>query len=807
MRVQFQSNKFIKLSTLLKIVTVSVALVMLFGQSQKRPSSDSVGTIQIDYPMEGTVFPPEFPAPTWIWQDTAGDVTCWKINISCCDSSSCMHFYSSGEHIQIGEIDPRCVAETNKLPVLQWEQDAFHSWKPDTVTWEKMKAHSRFRPVNVRITGYKKRNSERIVSEGNLTISISSDSVGAPIFYRDVPLMPSENEKGVIKPLAQQAVPLIAWRMRDISKTKSKLLMDGIHTCANCHSFSADGKTLGMDMDGPRNDKGLYAIVSTQPMISIRNQDLVSWSNFRGKQGNTLRVGFMSQISPDARYVITTVNDPGVNQTDYERHKNPIDLHQSYYVANFRDYRFLQVFYPTRGILVWYDCKEKKLRNLSGADDTSFVHANAVWSPDGKYLVFARAKARDAYPENGQLAQYANDTNETPIQYDLYRIPFNEGKGGNSEPLRGASNNGMSNSFPKISPDGKWLVFVQSRNGLLMRPDGQLYIVPVNGGTARRMQCNTPQMNSWHSFSPNSRWMVFSSKSRSPYTQMFLIHIDSSGNDSPPILIENATAENRAVNIPEFVNIPPDGIENIETPAAEYARHTDLAVEAMKNRQYENAVQEWYMVLSLDPEEPRAYNSLGVALIETGKLDDAVIQYRKAITLNPQYAEAFNNLGEALNNKGNTIDAIAQFEKATQLNPDYTVAHANLGTVLAQMGQTDKSILHFKKVVEISPDNSEIQRNLGHALAEKKIFKDACVHLEIAVRLSNEKDALALFLLGRVYTDLNRIPEAVQVVRKALEVSISQHNVELIQAVRAHLDRLSGAERSNQMDDKNLHHH
>jgi len=54
-------------------------------------------------------------------------------------------------------------------------------------------------------------------------------------------------------------------------------------------------------------------------------------------------------------------------------------------------------------------------------------------------------------------------------------------------------------------------------------------------------------MNSWHSFSPNGRWLVFSSKSLSPYTQMFLTHVDEEGRDSPPILIENSTAANRAV--------------------------------------------------------------------------------------------------------------------------------------------------------------------------------------------------------------------------------------------------------------------
>jgi hypothetical protein len=100
--------------------------------------------------------------------------------------------------------------------------------------------------------------------------------VGAPIFYRDVLLMPSEQEKGVIKPLAQNALPLIAWRLHDITEPRSRLLLTGLHTCANCHSFSRDGKTLGMDLDGPQDDKGLYALATIKPEMAIRNQDVIS---------------------------------------------------------------------------------------------------------------------------------------------------------------------------------------------------------------------------------------------------------------------------------------------------------------------------------------------------------------------------------------------------------------------------------------------------------------------------------------------------------------------------------------------------
>ncbi len=774
------------------LVTVTVLVGwQIAARHVRRPVSlEGPSAITIDYPDEGAVFPPEFPAPTWLWRDADDQVASWEIDVTFSDGTAPIRAESAGEPMHIGECDPRCVSPTNQLPALTPKQAASHTWTPDAATWAAIKEHSVVRPATVVITGHRRGDSKQTVSRGQASIHTSSDAVGAPIFYRDVPLMPSESEKGVIKPLAPQAVPLIAWRLRSVGDTHSRLVMEGLHTCANCHSFSVDGKTLGLDMDGPQNDKGLYAIVKVAPKMTIRNEDLVAWSTFRGKLGSKLRVGFMSQISPDARYVITTVNDPGIEQTDYQRRKDPIDLVRNYYVANFKDYRFLQVFYPTRGVLAWYSRESAHLRYLPGADDTGYVQANAVWSPDGKYLVFARAPARDAYPAGSQLAAYANDPNETQIQFDLYRIPFNHGKGGEPEPIVGASNNGMSNSFPKISPDGRWIVFVQSRNGLLMRPDGQLFIVPAHGGTARRMTCNTPLMNSWHSFSPNGRWLVFSSKSRSPYTQMFLTHIDDSGNDSPAILIENATAANRAANIPEFVNIPADAMLKIDTPAAEYARHMDLAIESMKQRKYEIAVPEWNKALELVPGEPRVHNGLGVALAETGKVEEAIVRYRKALELNPQYAEAWNNLGEALAGKGAIKEAIAQFEKAAQLDPKYVVAHANLGKVLARSGQTDEAIDHLKKVVELTPDAADARRDLGHALADKGSLQEASVELAEAVRLSGGRDPLTLHLLSRVYADLGNLPAAIQTDRQALEAAAAQSNSRLEQIVNTHLDEL-----------------
>jgi len=97
--------------------------------------------------------------------------------------------------------------------------------------------------------------SGHVLSSGQAAIQISKDPVGAPIFYRDVPLMPSETEKGVIKPLAASAMQLIQWRLRSIDQPRSRVVLEGMHTCANCHSFSRDGKSMGIDMDGPRTTR------------------------------------------------------------------------------------------------------------------------------------------------------------------------------------------------------------------------------------------------------------------------------------------------------------------------------------------------------------------------------------------------------------------------------------------------------------------------------------------------------------------------------------------------------------------------
>jgi tetratricopeptide (TPR) repeat protein len=367
------------------------------------------------------------------------------------------------------------------------------------------------------------------------------------------------------------------------------------------------------------------------------------------------------------------------------------------------------------------------------------------------------------------MAAFANDPEEVKIQYDLYRIEFDGGKGGTPVPIAGASNNGMSNSFPKISPDGKWVVYVQAMNGQLMRPDSKLWIVPAKGGTPRLMNCNTALMNSWHSFSPNGRWLVFSSKSRSPYTQMFLTHIDADGNDSPAILIENSTAANRAVNIPEFVNMDPAGIDHIDTPAVDFYKQYDVAAELARKEQYQAAIPEWEKALSMSPADARTHNNFGQTLVHAGKAGAAIAEFRKAIAAKPVYPEAQSNLAIALAGAGQPSEAIEHFKLAIEANPGFAEAHSNLGHVLAEQGRIPEAIEEYEKALEVNPEYAEAHNNLGFALASAGRMDEAIEQYNLALK-SDPKYAHAYNNLGLALAIQGKVDDAIGEFQKAIEL-------------------------------------
>ena len=343
------------------------------GPCPSDPGEDGASLAILD-PRDGSVFPPDFTPPTFLWESSDEATDRYAIDVAFADGSALRRVVDAGPPVA-ARIDERALDESNEVYVPP-DAERLRAWTPEPGDWAEIQRRSRGVEATVRIAAVDATGAATGRTD-TVRITTSPDPLVAPIFYRDVPLMPAvAQESGVIRPLADDAIPLIEWRLRDVSRPASKVVLTDMPSCANCHSFSQDGQTLGMDVDGPTGDKGAYAIAPIRERMVIGPEEVITWNDFEGKPEGHKTIGFLSRVSPDGKFVLTTLNE-------------------AVYVANFPNYRFVQVFFPTRGILAWYSTETGEMRALPGADDPAYVHTNGVWTPDGKSVVFSRAKAFD----------------------------------------------------------------------------------------------------------------------------------------------------------------------------------------------------------------------------------------------------------------------------------------------------------------------------------------------------------------------------------------------------------------------------
>ncbi len=288
---------------------------------------------------------------------------------------------------------------------------------------------------------------------------------------------------------------------RDLTDFGVSLVMHGRafgHGCVNCHSFAgrtSDTMTIG-----------LRSPTYGSSTLLVRDGDV---HKIGAKWGYTA-------WHPSGRLAVYSINK--VRQffhTGGMEVRDVVDLDSA---------------------LLCYHADNKTVACPEELADKSRLETYPTWSPDGRHLYFCSGpilwQDRDTVPPE----------NYDKLKYDLYRIAYDveTDQWGKAETVLSADETGLSILLPRVSPDGRFLLFCMCRYGCfpIYQPSSDLYVMDLATRDYRKLDVNSSYSESWHSWSGNSRWIAFSSRRQGgSLTRTYLAHVDQTGRFHKPFVL------------------------------------------------------------------------------------------------------------------------------------------------------------------------------------------------------------------------------------------------------------------------------
>ena len=345
-----------------------------------------------------------------------------------------------------------------------------------------------------------------------LRFSIAPEPVDAWLAYRLIePGYTSWNKMGIyqrcLENFEEKPVMLNNYQLNNSS-------------CLNCHSFCRnDPQTMLFHIR--KYDAGTIIVKDGKvSKINTKTPDMIS-------------AGVYPRWHPDGRYVAFSVNT--TRQGFHTAHTNKVEV------------------FDLASDIVVFDTETNTLFTDSLICSDKSFETFPEWSPDGKHLYFCSAKARQMPHEYDSL------------HYDLIRIPFDAATkqfGTQTDTVVSSAFTEKSVAFPRVSPDGRYVVFCMSNYGTfpIWHRENDLYIVNLETNELSNLTAiNSDQSDSYHSWSSNGRWMVFSSRRMDgTFTRPYLCYFDTEGNAHPPFLLPQKKPMHydffiKSYNVPEFI--------------------------------------------------------------------------------------------------------------------------------------------------------------------------------------------------------------------------------------------------------------
>ena len=229
--------------------------------------------------------------------------------------------------------------------------------------------------------------------------------------------------------------------------------------CINCHSYQ-----------NYRTDNMLFHVRVTNGGTIIVNDGNLSKVDL--KRDNTISPGVYPSWHPTEKLVAFSTNT--TRQMMHTVNKNKTEV------------------FDLASDLILYDIAKDEVSVVS--DDTTRLEVFPTWSPDGKFLYYCSTLS-DSVKRNIK-SNYKN------LKYNLYRRSFDvkTRQFGDEELVYDAASSNHSVSLPRVSPDGRHIIFAQGSYGCFNiwhhDADVKLIDVPVTANPSSVNIEDLPLLNS-----------------------------------------------------------------------------------------------------------------------------------------------------------------------------------------------------------------------------------------------------------------------------------------------------------------------
>jgi len=300
--------------------------------------------------------------------------------------------------------------------------------------------------------------------------------------------------------------------------------------CINCHSYQ-NYKTSRM-LFHMRQAYGGTMIVDNG---KVKKVDL--------KTDSTISAGVYPSWHPTINVIAFSTNHTG----------------QSFHT---KDVRKIEV-QDTKSDLILYDPETDEVSTIE--NDSNELEVFPCWSADGKTLYYCSAHFEyhnDSIEKATEMIQRYKE-----VHYNLYEKSFDPAtrKFGESKLIFNADSIGMSATLPRVSPDGRYLVFSLAEFGCfhVWHPDANIMLMDLKTKEVRELkEINSDKSESYPSFSSNNRWiMTASRRDDGNYTRPYISYFDKDGKcykafELPQRDPNFYTFFLRSYNRPEFMTEP-----------------------------------------------------------------------------------------------------------------------------------------------------------------------------------------------------------------------------------------------------------